>query len=107
MGGHKTISCSDYKEPAIIIPDYVVSGVLTPDVTGDYFEDGYYGTPHKYKHKFLVSYIWFYVTGSKWIISPIFGNPFHMSWASDTSVITGTYRPLVGAVGMATVVVGV
>ncbi len=91
-------------------PDLVVTGELTPDVTGNYFETGTYGGQPFYKHVELDWFIW-YDPGMEpiiytWRITQAPGDTTDPTWYKTTAAfepVTGSYLPLGGTIGTATV----
>lgn len=79
-----------------------MTGVLDPDVTGTYLPIGPYGGKPSYKLDGQVWYLWWYVAGENWQISPIRGNIDGPSWFRIGD-IEGVYTPVVPATGNATV----
>lgn len=82
--------------------DYVVTGVVAPDCTGEYVEDGTYGGKPKYRRLDSAWWIWWWAAMGFWMISstPAAHDP---EWYRISSIITGTYEPGTGSIGIATV----
>lgn len=82
--------------------DYVVTGTLTPDATGNYFETGTYDGQPYYKHEDLDYWIWWY-DPSMWIISDVLGGESGFYWYKTAQPITGYYTAGGTATGTATI----
>ena len=84
---------------------YVITGTLTPDATGDYFEVGIYNNKPYYVRNdglFGIGYI----GGDTWFIGP---PPFFhegLGWVGHHAEIADTYEPVFGSAGVATVAEG-
>jgi len=106
MGGHKTISASSYKlQPVPLVADYNVSGVLLPDVTGDFFDAGIHDGKPYYRNSDSSVHLWWYGDESLWIISTGVGVMWEFYWAK-TGTVAGVYSILFGCTGIATVNAG-
>jgi len=82
--------------------DYLVSGDLTPDSTGGYWEAGINdGKPYYSRNGDW--HIWWTTAGNRWLISQTVGVPGGPSWERLQPTIAGTYAPTGGATGTATV----
>ena len=85
-------------------PDYVVTGDLSPDATGNYYANGDFGSKTAYER----------ADGSYWIYWSVGDNIYFLStdkdpnwgWFNDSGNITGSYAPFIGTTGTATVTVG-
>lgn len=84
---------------------YLVSGTLSPDVTGTYAPFGAYGGKNSYKLATGDWYIWWLPLGSKWIISAEVGSDTGARWWRADPNIEGIYTPQTPATGDATVTV--
>ena len=82
--------------------DLLVTGTLSPDVTGNYLEDGTCAGKPQYRREDSQCWIWWYATYSRWILSraPGYLGPH---WYKSADPVTGTYTPFYGATGTATV----
>jgi len=82
--------------------DYVVTGEITPDATGEYVEDGTYGGGPCYRRADSAYWIWKWL-GALWVLSSgkgVFGTWWQRAFASG---LIGDYEPWGGAIGTATV----
>lgn len=91
-------------------PDLIVSGTLTPDSTGDYFEAGTHNGKPYYKRDDDAWFIWWRPWGlplrSVWLISIGLDDttgPFWGNTVDPPDPPSGNYDPYNGAVGTATV----
>lgn len=82
-------------------PSYVVTGSLTPDVTGIYYKAGLYQGNVYYRDSSSSWFIWWY---GYWYINQNVGSEEGVTrWLRDDPNITGEYSPQFGASGTATV----
>lgn len=84
--------------------DTIVTGDLSPDATGNYYEDGMYLGKLSYRRADGAWFIWWEPTPPRWYISPLkgwYGVPCW--WRADPN-ITGDYTPQ-GGTGTATVTI--
>jgi len=83
-------------------PDYIVTGTLTPDATGDYFQDGTYEGQPCYRRTDSAFWIWYWSYRHWWYIStsPATTVP---RWGRTHSNILGSYNPVPPYTGIATV----
>ena len=83
-------------------PDYVVTGEITPDATGDYYEDGTHDGEPKYRRE--DSAFWIYYTdalGCRVIYATVHDDPPHGFFRYDG--FPGDYDGVGDYVGTATV----
>ena len=106
MGSHKSISSSATPSfPAPLIPDFHVTGTLSPDSTCNYYYVGIYmGFPYYIRTDGL--YFIYYDTGELyWYITPILGEPLN-GWFKPGPLPDGFYLPVPPYTGIATVSAG-
>lgn len=84
------------------LADYCITGELTPDSTGDYYEMGIYSGYPYYRKLVSAWFIWTFNNGV-WFISAELGNNDDLRWEKNSPGVVGTYQPVSGAVGQATV----
>ena len=103
MGGHSAKSFRITPAPIIpVTPDYIVTGELEPDATGEYFEDGLYNGQMSYAREDSSWFIYFFE--NTWIISKAKGSqPDYVWWLRSSPEIAGTYSAEEDATGEATV----
>lgn len=82
--------------------DYEVTGTLTPDSTGDYYEDGTHNEQPKYKREDGAYFIWYESAMPSWLISDTPGDST-VSWLRIDPAILGEYGFNLGTEGTATV----
>ena len=83
-------------------PDYIVTGTLNPDATGNYFEDGTHDGKPTYRRTDSAFWIWYHQPAVSWIITTTVGPVDPDGWFHNIS-IEGTYTPFGAATGIATV----
>lgn len=87
--------------------DYNVSGAITPDATGDYFETGTFEGQPYYKHETAEWYIWWWSEYETWAISAVLGEKVLLdAWYRIDPAIAGAYDPAGSHEGTATVTAG-
>lgn len=82
--------------------DYELTGALTPDATGDYYEDGVHLGFPKYRREDSAYWIWRFPPANVWIIS-IFPESPGGSWRRYQPDVLGAYDPWAPFLGVATV----
>ncbi len=94
-------------------PYFVLTGAITPDVTGSYFEAGVYDGKPYYKLKDQNWFIWYWSGGEPaqyfWYITTEVGAAPGAYWYKFKAYYeppTGYYQPSGGAIGMPTVAAG-
>lgn len=87
------------------MPDYTVSGTVTPDCTGDYTDAGEYNGQRYYTCTNEAGTWFLYSTDSPpfqlWRISAVLGATKGLCWTQSS--LLGEYLPAGGAAGTATV----
>jgi hypothetical protein len=98
------------EEPPPPPPDYIVTGTLTPDSTGDYFEAGIHNGKPYYEREDSTWFLWYrYISMVEvhlWYISLTLGDPAGTLWMKQTDTFEpppGSYSPENEATGTATV----
>jgi hypothetical protein len=103
MGSHKKKGCySPEYVAAPLVPDYNVTGDVTPDCTCNYYYAGTYNNHPFYKRHDSVWYIWNAADGNTWFISAGPGIVHFPHWLRSSPDIVGSYVPI-GVSGVATV----
>ena len=97
-----TESSSTSSETSESLEDVIVSGTLSPDLTGTYVASGSLYGGQEYYANATSSYVWFDIDNSKWVISTEPGD-IVPSWSGDN--LLGTYSNVNGATGTATVTI--
>lgn len=80
--------------------DYVVTGDITPDATGDYFQDGTYEGQPCYRRSDSAFWIWFWSYRAWWYISTTPGTTIPR-WGRMFPTIAGDYNPVSPYTGIA------
>jgi len=111
MGGHKTIRSTSYGTPPLHIPppptpDYIVTGELTPDATGNYFEAGVYGGKPYYRRADGTYFIWWSPDEEDWSITRELGDVGVDGFWFSTTIPSENFAPAWPATGIATVTAG-
>lgn len=109
MGGHKTISGSGDPTPAPAPPpvaDYHVTGVITPDATGDYFAAGIQDGQTYYKRADNAFYIYYHAADAAWWIATTLGGSPSTGWTNISTNILDQYRYNTNTNGTAIVLPG-
>lgn len=106
MGGHKPISCSFPEKVTELRANYHVTGILSPDATGNYFKAGIHHEKPYYRRADGIYFIWWNKYNTNWYITPVVGMVEDPGWERNDDNIVGTYQPFFGATGIATVRLG-
>lgn len=109
MGSHKTIRGSYFVKPTFQppppTPDYIVTGIIVPDATGDYFLSGQLNGKNYYALNSSFFLYWQPIAGS-WILSSVLGSHAGFYWSKLSDPVEGNYTPGGTAVGTAIVSAG-
>jgi len=82
--------------------DYIVTGTLTPDATGNYLEDGTYNGRPAYRRADSQFWIWWSPATLWWFLSPAKGDD-STCWIRWFDTVEGDYWPMSNATGIPTV----
>lgn len=91
---------------SLLEADYHVSGVLTPDATGNFFEAGTHDGEPYYRRDDNAWFLWWSDFDHEWVISNLLGVYGVDYWNRFDVEIAGDYNPSAHAVGIATVASG-
>jgi hypothetical protein len=82
-------------------PDYTVIGTISPDATGQYYQNGTWASKPAYERTDGGFWLWWLSSDSAWIISSIKGSTDVPYFRRLTPNPPGNYHPLNGATGQA------
>jgi hypothetical protein len=105
MGHRRAFSTTSENRTPVPVPDYIVSGLISPDAKGEYFKKGEYAGKPYCQRKDGNFYI-FAFGGDYWYIAAILGDTSHGGWISFDTNITGPYDYEDPASGIAYVAAG-
>jgi hypothetical protein len=89
---------------AVPDPDLVVTGLLDPDATGNYYAYGEYGGQTSYANEAETFFIWHDEIGLWWEITEAIGVPGTAGWRRVVPSVAGDYWPTGAATEVATVI---
>jgi hypothetical protein len=104
MGSHKKKGFTSPGIPTPPLPafDIQVTGVITPDYTGYYIENGTYNGYPAYSRLDGGAWIWTFPPGTNWNISSGKGITFPVFYKTDDPSPFGVYDKGIGTSGIAT-----
>jgi len=102
MGHGRSKSSTSYEKVPVVVPDFHVSGTLTPDCSCNYFLRGILNGRNYYQRGTDNWFLW-WTYSNYWYITQVLGAPTTHYWEKYGGLESGIYTPRTGALGIAIV----